>query len=235
MLADFNVEIIFCYYIQALSYSVIAERLTNEILISSNPKLELYQKAQDNLLEASRICHFLANHAMLLTPFHCKKVNIIPELNKNIMNGLSILFYAEAQLVAEEKSNDKSLSISFHTRAGILMDTSMLFKQCLEFIEKGIGELDKKVKEFMKSYYLDYIKGQILFCEGLAYYFSSKRYQEENPNVEELPENKKKRLILEGKSFKFIKKFELEYKSKLYKNWKFFDTYVTPILSKYEE
>ena len=137
-MGDFNFELIFCYYVKALSFSVKAERILEEFLTTLHPQCQKLKIAQDSLVEASKIAEFISTQCLSLLPEEFKSVNKkIPELNSYIMEALSKLFYAEAQLVAYERGIASEQSkISYSTRASLLKDTVLLLRTSWELLYK---------------------------------------------------------------------------------------------------
>jgi len=225
-IADFNFELIFCFYVKALCYSVIAERIMEEFAKSLHPDITALKRAQESLIEASKICEFLSNQALLLVPQQLKTSNqIIPELNSNIMLALSKLFYAEAQLVAFErgcKSPDKKLSYS--ARASLLKDVVILLRTSWEMFDKGFYELKSNAQSSMKVYYVNFIKGLTLFCDAWAWFNFGLKFQDEQPNGEDNEYSRKMRLGCEKISIEIFKEFEEKYYKQLERHRSFFET-----------
>lgn len=219
---------IFCCYIKALSYSVSSERIINEFVKAIHPDFECLKKAQNNLIEASKICEFIANMGINLLPKNLKNTSeSIPELNMNIMSAIAKLFYAEAQLVAFERGClDPIKKLSYSARSSLLKDISSLLKTSWELIEKGMGDLKHNAKSHMKEYYFNFIKGLTIFCEGLSWFNFGLSFQEKQPNNEDNNESRKLRLGCGKKCIEIMKEFEDKYFKKLDKHKEYFEKHM---------
>ena len=196
-----------------------------EFFNSIHPEISKLKVATDSLIEASKITDFISSYCLDLLPGELKTGNkTIPELNPNIMLCLSKLFYAEAQLVAYENGIAiEQGKLSYSTRASLLKDTVILLRSSWEYLDKGFEEMKNNIQSTMKPYYINFIKGLTLFCDGLAWFNYGLKFQDEQPNREDNEYSMKMRLGCEKKSIEIFKEFEEKYYQKLDKHRCFFE------------